>query len=244
MSDYSFEFTGVEKVNAWGVTVRQIRAIRDIPRAGVTAGDIGGWIESAELTNGTARVSGDAWVFGDAQVFGNAWVYGNAWVSGNARVSGDARVYGDARVSGNAWVYGDAWVYGNAWVSGDARVSGDAWVSGDAQVSGNARVSGDARVYGDAWVSGDARVELTRDYIAVGPIGSEGVTATLVRTKDGHLLNVGCWTGTLETLPDEVAKRRKSWGGATADHDVWQAQYDALTALGRATAQRWEVGSR
>lgn len=150
MSDYSFEFTRVEKVNAWGVTVRQIRAIRDIPRAGVKAGDVGGWIESAELTNG------------------------------------DARVFGDARVSGNA------------------------------------------------------QVEEKWDYIAVGPIGSENVTATLVRAKDGHLLNVGCWTGTLETLPDEVAKRRKSWGGSTADHDVWQAQYDALVLLGRATAQRWE----
>ena len=109
MTTHSFEFTGATKVNLHGYTVRQIRATRDIPRAGVRKGDLGGWIESAELTNG------------------------------------------DARVSGNAWVYGDAQVYGNA------------------------------------------RVERTWHYIAVGPIGSENVTATLFRTKDGkHALNVGC----------------------------------------------------
>ena len=82
--EQSYEFTGVEKVNDWGVTVKQIRATRDIPRHGVHKGDIGGWIESEHLTNGAARVSGDAWVFGDAQV------------SGAAQVSGDSRVYGAA----------------------------------------------------------------------------------------------------------------------------------------------------
>jgi len=221
MGAQSYEFTGAEKVNLWGYTVRQIRATRDIPNAGVRKGDLGGWIESAELTNGDARVSGNAWVSGDAQVYGNARVSGDAWVYGNAQVSGDAWVYGNARV------YGDARVYGNAWVSGDA------WVYGDARVYGNAQVSGNARVYGNAWV------ERTWDYMAVGPIGSENVTATLVRTETGHLLNVGCWTGTLETLADEVARRRRSWRGSGVEHEVWAAQYDALIALGAATVRRW-----
>lgn len=155
----SFEFTGLEKVIIVGVTVHQIRATRDIPSAGVKAGDVGGWIESAELTNG------------------------------------------------------------------DARVSGDAWVSGNAQVSG------------------DARVERTWDYIAVGPIGSENVTATLVRTGTGHLLNVCCWTGTLDGLRAEVEKRRRGWGADAAVQEVWVAQYEALFAMGMATASRWEARS-
>ena len=73
---HSFEFTGETKVNLHGVTVRRIRATRDIPKAGVKKGDEGGWIDSAELTNGDARVSGNARVYGNAQVSGDAWVSG------------------------------------------------------------------------------------------------------------------------------------------------------------------------
>ena len=166
--DHSFEFTGEEKVNRYGVTVRRIRATRDIPRVGVKKGDEGGWIDSAELT------------------------------------------------------------------SGDARVSGNAWVSGNAQVFGNARVSG------NAWVSGDARVERINHFICVGPIGSENVTATLVRGKNGkHILTVGCWTGTLGTLMAEVKRRREDWDSDEIQHDAWTAQYRALKTLGKATVRQW-----
>ena len=187
-----FELTGESKVGIHGITVYRIRATKDIPKLGVKAGDVGGWVQSLHLENGSARV-------GDS-----------AWVSGNAQVSGDARVYGAAWVFGNAQVYGDAWVYG------------------------------DAQVYGDAWVSGNAQVERTWHLITVGPIGSENVTATLFRTKDGkHALIVGCWTGTLGTLMAEVKRRRESWAGDEAQHEAWTAQYKALKALGKATVGRW-----
>ena len=190
---HSFELTGETKVNFQGVTVHRIRATRDIPRAGVKRGDEGGWVESVELTNGDARLSGDAWVSGTAQVYGNARVYGNAWV------------------------------YGNAQVSGDARLSGDAWVSGNAQVSG------------------DARVEHPWHLLVIGPIGSEGVTATMARTKNvKHILKVGCWDGTLGTLMAEVKRRRAYWHSDEATQELWVAQYRALKALGRVTVKRWE----
>ena len=244
---HSFEFTGEEKVNHHGVTVRRIRATRDIPNAGVKKGDKGGWIESVELKDGNARVSGNAWVYGNAQVYGNARVYGNAQVSGNARVFGNAWVSGNAQVFGNAWVYGNARVSGNAWVYGNAQVYGNAWVYGNAQVYGNARVYGNAqvygnaRVYGNAQVSGNARVEHPWHLLVVGPIGSEGVTATLARTKNGkHILNVGCWDGTLGTLMAEVKRRRADWHADGATQDLWVAQYRALKALGKATVKRWK----
>ena len=117
-----YEFTG-ETRDHCGVTFKQIRALVTIFGV-VSAGDVGGWIESEECLDHT----GNAWVSDDAQVYGNARVYGNAWVSG------DAQVYGNEQVYGNAWVYGDAWVSGDAQVYGNARVYGDAWVYGDAQV--------------------------------------------------------------------------------------------------------------
>ena len=141
---HSFEFTGETKVNLHGVTVRRIRATRDIPKAGVKKGDEGGWIDSAELTNGNARVSGNAWV------------------------------------------------------------------------------------------------EKPWHLLVVGPIGSEGVTVTLARTKKGkHILNVGCWSGTLGTLMAEVKRRRPDWSGDEATQELWVAQYRALKTMCRATVKRW-----
>ena len=93
-----FELTNDFIINFLGKKLFRIKALIDIEKYDIKAGDLGGWVEKEE----------------NLSQHGNAWVSGNAMVYGNARVSGDARVYGDARVSG------DAWVYGNAWVSGDA----------------------------------------------------------------------------------------------------------------------------
>ena len=104
-----------------GVTLHRIRALVDIKRYGVKAGDLGGWIESeANLDH-----KSEAWVSGDALVFGDARVSDKARVFGEAQVFGDARVFGEARVSGDAWVSGKAQVFGDAWVSGKAQVFGD-----------------------------------------------------------------------------------------------------------------------
>ena len=84
----NYEFTGLEKVVA-GVTVKRIRATRDIPRHDVRAGDVGGWIESDR------NLSGDAVVTEDAVVSGYAVVAGNAVVAVNAVVTDDAVVTGE-----------------------------------------------------------------------------------------------------------------------------------------------------
>ena len=90
MSSY-YEFTG-ETIRVGDATLHRIRAVTDLPRHGVRAGDVGGWIAGTANLFGGAWVSGDALVSGDARVYGNALVYGNARVSGNALVSGDAQV--------------------------------------------------------------------------------------------------------------------------------------------------------
>ncbi len=141
------------------------------------------------------------------------------------------------------------WVQSLRLDNGDARVSGDAWVSGNARVYGNARVSGDAQVSGDARVSGDAQVSETWHYIVVGPIGSEGVHATVFRKKNGkHGLNVGCWDGRLGTLMAEVKRRRAHyWVPRMVDEatqTVWMEQYRALKTIGRVTVSRWAKESK
>lgn len=68
-----YEFTGETKMLG-GITLRRIRAL--ISFGSVTAGDVGGWIESEKNLSHAS----------------------NAWVYGNARVSGEAQVYGAADV--------------------------------------------------------------------------------------------------------------------------------------------------
>ena len=199
-------------------TLYRIRALRDIPKHEVVAGDLGGWVESESnlSQSGDSWVSDDAYVSGNAWVYGNAYVYGDAIVSGRARVYNDAHVYGDACVTGNAHVYGDARVsdnarvydnsrvYDNAWVSCDARVSDDARVYGNAWVHGDARATGDAHVYGDAivsghaHVSGDARLPSRDSIFTASHVGTENGTLTVTSGVFGLVVTRGCFTGSVD----------------------------------------------
>ena len=97
MDSIKYEFTD-NKIVVGCVTLKQIRAVRDIPKIGVKKGDVGGFVKSF----GNLSQSGDAWVSGNAEV------YGDAEVSGNAKVSGDAKVkcHLDFVVLKNCWSSG------------------------------------------------------------------------------------------------------------------------------------------
>lgn len=64
-----YELTNEVKVE-FGVTLHRIRALVDIVRNGVKAGDLGGWVEKEPNLN----QEHDAWVFGDARVYKTAHV--------------------------------------------------------------------------------------------------------------------------------------------------------------------------
>ena len=81
-----FELTSEFNLNFFGRKFFRIKALVNIERYGVKAGDLGGWVEKED----NLSQSGNAWVSGNAEVSGNACVSGNAEVSGNACVSGDA----------------------------------------------------------------------------------------------------------------------------------------------------------
>ena len=89
-----YRLTDIVLETECGLVLHRIRALRDIPEHGVTAGDLGGWIESERnlAQSDNAWVSDDARVFGDVCVSGNARVFGNACVYDNARITGNARL--------------------------------------------------------------------------------------------------------------------------------------------------------
>ena len=195
-----YELTNETKTLAGGTVLHRIRALRDIPRFGVKAGDLGGLIEKEN----NLSQDGDAWIFDDACVYGNACVFGYAWVSDNACiygyacVSGDAKIFGNTCVLGDAWIFDDACVYGDACIFGDARIFGNACVSDDARVSGDACIFGDACVYGDAYISGNAKVSASSDYMVIKNTWSS--LRWFTYTRSNKKWAVGCFYGTGEEL--------------------------------------------
>ena len=175
-------------------TLYRIRALRDIPKHEVVAGDLGGWVESES----NLSQDGDSWVSGRARVYNDARVYGNAHVSGDAIVSGRARVYNDARVYGDAYVTGNAHVYGDARVYNDARVYGNAWVHGDARATGDAHVYGDAIVSGHACITGNARLPSRNSIFTASYVGTENGTLTVTSGVSGLVVTRGCFTGSVD----------------------------------------------
>lgn len=76
--------------------LQRIRALRDIPRYGVKAGDLGGYIESEE----NLADDGDCWVDSSSAVGSTARVSGNVLVAEGANVTGNVRLEGNTRLLG------------------------------------------------------------------------------------------------------------------------------------------------
>ena len=141
-----YELTKEKETLADGTVLHRIRALRDIPRFCVKAGELGGFVEGEN----NLSQDGDAWVYGNACVYGDAEVYGNAWVYGNARVFGNANVSSDAEVSG----YADYMVIKNIWSSGrwfTYTSSNKKWAVGCFYGTGEELV---AKAYKDSKLSG------------------------------------------------------------------------------------------
>lgn len=231
--------------------LHRIRALRDIPHIRVRAGDLGGWIEKESNLD----QSGDAWVSDNAWVFGNAKVSDKAWVSDNGRVCGDAQVSDNAKVSDNAWVFGNAWVSGNSQVFDNSQVSGNsqvfggskvygaAWVYGSSRVFGDAEVLGDAEVYGNAEVFGNAWISEAGEVLHTLVMGSSVFPATLYRTKYGHTLHVGCWTGAVPGFRIMIESDR--WVEATPEQiELRRPEMLAFTSMCEARIATWDTGRR
>ena len=186
-----YELTDIRSGN-----LRRIRALRDIPRYRVKAGDLGGWIESEE----NLSQFDDCWIGEDAQAEGHALIDGNAWVGGTATVCENAFICDNARVDGDTGIAGYAKVLDNA------QVRGNAFVSGFVEIKGNACVYGNARIGGITCLQANARVQSSRDYLSIGPMYCSNDYATFYRTETGIWVCRGRFNGSIDEF--EVAVRK------------------------------------
>lgn len=93
--------------------LRRIKYKIDIPRYGIKAGDLGGYLEGYHNLSqeGDCCVLDNAVVFEYAQVYDSAGVSGSATVCGFARVSDNAHIYGNAQISMKMHICGNTQVY-------------------------------------------------------------------------------------------------------------------------------------
>lgn len=172
-------------------TLTRIRALRDNPRYGIRAGELGGYIESAD----SLSQSGCAWIFPGATVYDNAYVCDSSAVKGNARLRGYSSIGGTAVIEDEAELLDCANVFGAARISGRARLSGSVHVYGDAVVGGN------VHIYSNVCIRGAARIVSDHDIFWASNVGSENGTLTAYMTKSGEIeFTRGCFVGTMSEL--------------------------------------------
>jgi hypothetical protein len=94
-------------------------------------------------------------------------------------------------------------------------------------------VGGSARVGGSAWV-GDSAHTLT-----LGSVGS-GYSITLQRNKEGHQLNVGCWTGQIDELMARVKVQSENWNCDQETTKQRIAEYKAILPLLNLRVKSWK----
>lgn len=211
-----YELTSTGILMKGDIPVWRIRALVDIPKHGVKAGDLGGWIEDTFNLDqeGSCWVSEEARVYDRARVTDNALVSGQASIYDKALVAGDAVVTDRCAVYSNAHVFSDALCKGRCHISGNACVKGHAVLDGDSTgtinritVADSAVVSGNARITGTAYVHEYAVV--TDDAVITGPTvldGSCRIAGTVSVVGSIHIGgNVELMSGTIRKLTDFLA---------------------------------------
>jgi hypothetical protein len=165
-------------------TVYRVISLVDIPRHGVKAGDIGGYVDRRKVLShkGDCWIADNALVLDKSSVIADAIVKEDAVVS-NTTVAGNAAVYGRAkvfempglkksRIIGSAKIYGDAQVVSSsisdysqiyesavvnqAIVSGYSAVYGFAKIMGPGVYMDNSKVYGYAEIHKNADITGSS----------------------------------------------------------------------------------------
>ena len=125
MSDKKYELLNYDYIEFGDHDILQrIRALRDIPRHGIKAGDLGGYIQGEDNLSheGDCWVAENALVINNARVDGNACIRGWAYIDGTARIGGNVRIGGTVIIGGNVRIDGNVHIRGTVIIDGNTRV--------------------------------------------------------------------------------------------------------------------------
>lgn len=144
----------------------RIRALINIPSAGVNAGDLGGRIAGEY----NLSQNGNCWVGQFCKVYDNATVMGNAFINGHDTIYGCATIKDDAYIHANCRIFGSATICGNSKIM-DCNVS----VYGNAFIGGHAFIGTDGNIYDKAIIKDHAKVMYHSDVCGNANIGGMSI---------------------------------------------------------------------
>lgn len=167
-----YEFVNSDTKMYGKYKLTRIRALRNISRHGVVAGDLGGYIESSS----NLSAYDDCWVGGDAMVFSGGNVNNNALVTDKSIVSYGGVVRGNAKIFGSSTVTQGATAQDNAQMFDTARLSMDSSLRDDAIIGGNIHIM-KSSIFKNAKLNGKIIVTEALIAFSEGSIEHSGNTA-------------------------------------------------------------------
>lgn len=133
-----YEMTTDFKKMACGTKVYRIRALKNIEKHDVVAGQFGGFIE--EEYNLSQAVSDTSWVDDEAVVMGHTELEGSVLIQHNAVVEGDSKLFGHVIVTGKSNLVDTFLIGEEIQITENSRLS-DVQLKGDRiHISGNANL--------------------------------------------------------------------------------------------------------
>ncbi|MFL5865260.1 MAG: hypothetical protein ACJ780_31585 [Solirubrobacteraceae bacterium] len=195
--------------------------------------------------DGTEVIAETAVVEPGARVITGSRVLQLAHLSGQPTVSNHSVVRDLSHVSDYALVTNRAVVAGQAVVSGQAVVDA-AEVTGTTYLADFARIRNYAKPRAGV-IDLSADLAGPNDYVAAGPIGSEGRIASFYRAfnpENGSWVGVvaaGCFRGTIDRLLHrlEVKEAWNEYNNTEPAIKLWDAQYRAFLDLARTLEETW-----
>lgn len=200
----------------YDIVMYRVAALRDIPRHGVKAGDLGG------LVYGSHNLSqeGDCWLDVNSKAIDNSIISGNALLV-NSYTSNSSHVADNAIVTNCRILHRSS-------VSGKSRITGVVLL-GDALIRGDVCLSCDIKEYMS--IRDNACISKQEDILILGPARSSGRCSAAYRQIDGSIqVTTGCFRGTLDEYAQAI-KRRHSGINRTQYLDFHKQfkQYFGLT---------------
>lgn len=108
------DYGGYETEEVTAIEFKRIRALRDIPEAGVKKGDLGGWIQTAEY-------DGERWYQLEKTAEQALSQEGSCWLDPGVVLYADCKIEGNTQLKGFSWIEDQTSIKGNTVVK-DSRI--------------------------------------------------------------------------------------------------------------------------
>lgn len=169
-----------------GKIMQRIRALRDIPRHNVLAGDLGGWVQNTVNLSQT----GDCWIKDGAMARDGSQVCDNALLCEYAVIRNMARLRKNCHVGGYSVVHASATITDSSFILGLSKIGGSITIAGNSRITGSSVVSGGVNALAclcDVYLTDDAYIEEARDYCRMENVDRNGTVIAGFRTVTGEL---------------------------------------------------------